>query len=182
VRPKKKGGEKMPKEKALTGKEKLFCFYCAEGRDARTAAAMAGFNVLPQRAAAKLLEREEISKEIAKRLGQNASGREEVCAGYRRLAFGSVADALRLVFSQEPLEAHELEALDLLNISDLKRPKGGGLEIKFFDRLKALEKLKELSEETARQEEGNPFFRALEKGAMALAQNRDDDEEGKEEE
>lgn len=172
----------MPKEKVLTGKEKLFCFYCAEGRDARTAAAMAGFNVLPQRVAAKLLEREEISKEIAKRLGQNASGREEVCAGYRRLAFGSIADALRLVYAPDDMAQQELEALDLLNISDLKRPKGGGLEIKFFDRLKALEKLKELSEETARQEEGNPFYKALEKGALALAQSREEEKEGKEEE
>ena len=129
------------KKKALTKKENLFCFYCAGGRDARTAAAMAGFKARPQRAAAGLLQRVEISDRIKSLAKQNTRGLEEVCAGYRRLAFGSVADALRLIYAGEDLAEEDFESLDLLNVAGIKKPKGGGLEIKFFDRLKALEKL-----------------------------------------
>ena len=63
--------------------------------------------------------------------------------------------------------------MDLYNISDIKRKKGGEIEIKFFDRLKALEHLQQISS----QEEKDPaesLFRAIEKGAAALR----DDENG----
>ena len=33
---------------------------------------------------------------------------------------------------------------DLFNVAEIKRPKEGAMEIKFFDRLKALEKLENL--------------------------------------
>lgn len=61
-------------------------------------------------------------------------------AGYIRLAFGSVADAVSLIYMDKP-SREELEKMDLFLVSEIKHPKEGALEIKFFDRLKALEKL-----------------------------------------
>ena len=84
----------------------------------------------------------------------------------RRIAFGSYADAVKLMFFDAPDE-QKIEELDLFNIAEIKRPKGGGLEIKFFDRLKALEKLSQL-EEGSEDASFSPFYEALKKGAEAL--------------
>ncbi len=64
-------------------------------------------------------------------------------------------------------DEQKIEELDLFNIAEIKRPKGGGLEIKFFDRLKALEKLSQL-EEGSEDASFSPFYEALKKGAEAL--------------
>ncbi len=56
--------------------------------------------------------------------------------------------------------------MDLFNISEIKRKKGGDIEIKFFDRLKALERLCELC--SKEDEEAHSLFSAIEKGASAL--------------
>ena len=61
----------------------------------------------------------------------------------------------------------EVEKLDLFMISDIKRPKGGGLEIKFFDRLKALDRLCEISSAT-QEKNSSDFLTALENSARAL--------------
>ncbi|MEI6579260.1 MAG: terminase small subunit [Eubacteriales bacterium] len=166
-RMKKRGGT-MGKEKVLSGKERLFCFYFSEGRDGRGAAARAGYTVFPEKAAAKLLLRDDIRRELEKVTEKRTASMDEVCAGYRRLAFGSVTDALRLLFTEEVPNLETLEQLDMLNVSDVKRPKGGGLEIKFFDRLKALERLKEMNETGAASNTAVPFYEALERGAKAL--------------
>ena len=49
--------------------------------------------------------------------------------------------------SDEPPCELELEKLDLTMVSDIKCPKSGGIEVKFFDRLKALTTLFEKSSE-----------------------------------
>ena len=133
---------------ALKEKEKLFCSYFSESRNARNAAAKAGYGILTHRSAVKLLAREEIRKEIEHIDRTRLVSAEEVVSGYRQLAFGSVADALRLVYYDERPDKFEMEGLELFNVSEIKKPKGGGIEIKFFDRLKALEHLeaKETSE------------------------------------
>jgi len=163
------------KEKKLTGKEKLFCFFYAQSRDARGAAAKAGFSVCPERTAAKLLARREVREEINSIAAERETFNDEVRAGYRRLAFGPVTDALRLLFAEEPLSEECMEQLDLMNVSDLKRPKGGGLEIKFFDRIKALEHLSELNQAKTAQEGAVPFYKALERGARALTAAGEED-------
>ena len=159
---------KMRKEKALTGREKLFCFYYAGCRDGRGAAAKAGYPVFPERAAAKLLLREDIRRAIAETAETGKADLDEVCAGYRRLAFGSAADALRLLFAEDSPGIKALEQMDMLNVSDIKRPKGGGLEIKFFDRIKALERLEAVCGAGAAQHNAVPFYEALERGAKSL--------------
>lgn len=159
----------MAKRNTLTAREAMFCGYFSQGRDARGAAAKAGYTVLPERAAAKLLQRKDILARIAETDRQRTATLEECCAGYRRLAFGSVTDALRLLFSEDLPDPQTLEQLDTLNISDIKRPKGGGLEIKFFDRLKALEKLREISGTEAARDTAAPFYRALAESARSLS-------------
>lgn len=61
--------------------------------------------------------------------------------GLLRLATGQSNDAVKLVFADELPNQDELERMDLFNVSEIKRVKGGGVEIKLFDRQKAFEKL-----------------------------------------
>lgn len=91
---------------------------------------------------------------------------KEICEGLRRLAFGDITDAIILLYESEENIINLLPSLDLFNVSEIKRPKGGGMEIKFFDRLKALEKLRELADYNS---EGgtSSFYEALERGAIA---------------
>lgn len=90
----------------------------------------------------------------------------EIIDGLRRLAFGDITDAIILLYESEDNIINRLPELDLFNISEIKRPKGGGMEIKFFDRLKALDKLRELAEGT-RENGATSFYEALERGAAA---------------
>ena len=149
--------------KILTAKEKLFCVFYAENRNAREAAAKAGF-AMPQRAAIRLLEKESVKSEIEDISSERAAGLDEVCAGYRRLAFGSYADVLRLLFTDGKSVADELEQLDVFIVSEIKK-KDSSIEIKFFDRLKALEHLEALGGKTAAADSALPFYEALEKSA-----------------
>ncbi|MGN0532942.1 MAG: terminase small subunit [Eubacterium sp.] len=99
---------------------------------------------------------------------------KEVCEGLRRLAFGEIKDAVALLFESDENILASLDSLDLFNVSEIKRPKGGGMEIKFFDRLKALEKLREVvSSET----DGSPasFYEALERSSARLKNDYGDD-------
>lgn len=157
--------------KKLREKEMLFCAYYAEGGDARGCAARAGFSVMPQRTAAKLLARDDVRAEISRLEKEKKSAASCVEKGLMRLAFGSVADAMKLMLCEETMSAEEIEKLDLFNVSDIKRPKGGGLEIKFFDRLKALERLEKLGGEEENTQ--SSFVQALAEGAKMLSEEAD---------
>lgn len=158
-------------KKGLTEKERLFCAYFAEDGDARGCAARAGFSVAPKRSAARLLGRDEIRAEIAK-LEKEKKAVNAVEKGLMRLAFGSVADAMKLMLCEEAMSSEEIEKLDLFNVSEIKRPKGGGLEIKFFDRIKALERLEKLS--GVEENSQSSFIQALSEGAKILSQGDTD--------
>ena len=88
---------------------------------------------------------------------------EQVRDGLTELAFGQITDAVSLLFEDEDVILQKLPNLKLFNISEIKRPKGGGMEIKFFDRIKALEKLRELT--TDKGSNDLSFYEALEKSA-----------------
>lgn len=88
----------------------------------------------------------------------------KVLEGYRRIAFGDVSDPVRLLFCEE-ITPRALKSMDLFSISEIKRPKGGGMEIKFFDRIRALQCMQELGAEGGGV---CGFYRALEDGARAL--------------
>jgi hypothetical protein len=143
--------------KKLTRKEKLFCLYYAQNRNARAAAAKAGF-ALPEQAALRLLRTAHVRRELETLAGEERAGTDELLAGYRKLAFGSGTDALRLLFGS--VQPEDFDALDLFNVAEIKKPKDGALEIKFFDRLKALEHLEALCG-ADRADSGLPLYRAL---------------------
>ncbi|MBR4727145.1 MAG: terminase small subunit [Clostridia bacterium] len=153
----------------LTEKEALFCAYYAQSGDARAAAAAAGYRN-PRRSGAKLLRRPQITAALAEPAAEALPAAIE--RGLRALAFGSAADAVRLLLRGEELTADEVEKLDLFIVSDLKRPKGGGMEIKFFDRLKALEALSRCA--GAQAQEGGSFLQALSAGARLLSEEEED--------
>jgi len=95
--------------------------------------------------------------------GRKKSTEEKVKDGLLKLAFGDVSDAVRLLYLSDEEALARLPKLNLYNVSEIKRPKGGGMEIKFFDRIKACEKLREISGE--KTEGSLSFYEALEKSA-----------------
>lgn len=86
--------------------------------------------------------------------------------GYKKLAFGNVNDAVSLIF-RSGLTPAELKKLDLYSVAEIKQTKDG-LEIKFYDRLKALECLKKLDESGAEQ---SPLYRALMQSVQKTAES-----------
>ncbi|MBQ3929273.1 MAG: terminase small subunit [Clostridia bacterium] len=142
----------------MNAKEKLFCFYFAECGNAERAANKAGF-LNPQKASAGLLIRKDIQTAIEERFRQREKmAKQQSLSGYEKLAFGDVSDAVRLIFSNEPSE-EQLREYDLFNVAEIKRPKEGAMEIKFFDRLKALERLEMAGMSENRSE--SDFYKAV---------------------
>ncbi len=103
--------------------------------------------------------REEIKKiyEVKK---QNLAIKAEI--GYERLAFGEISDPIKLMFVKN-YDENQIKNMNLFNISEIKRLKDGTIEIKFFDRMKALEKLHQI-EINRSENEVLPFYSALENG------------------
>lgn len=156
--------------KKLSARESLFCRMYVFCRNGRESAYKAGYTVCPEIASKKLLAQEKIRSKIAEIEKENAVTSAEVKDGLRRIAFASSSDAIKLAATDDFSET-DLEGLDLFNISEIKRAKNGGVEIKFFDRIKALEKLGEFSE----QGENNsalPFYSALEQSAARLGSDK----------
>lgn len=120
---------------------------------------------MPEKSAMRLLNRKEIQSEIERIDKKRKRSEADISAGYLRLAFGCVSDAVKLIFSEDITE-EKIDELDLFNISEIKRKKGGDVEIKFFDRIKALERLSEMSESDSLGEAS--IFDAIRKGASAL--------------
>lgn len=153
--------------KKLTGREELFCRLYVSCRNAREAAFKAGYKVCPEITSRKLLAKSYVRETIDRMKKEIVFTSEEVKAGLHRIAFASSADAVKLLLC-EGYENLDIEELDLFNVAEIKRPKGGGLEIKFFDRIKALEKLGDLSDVT-QDNSAVPFYEALEKSAASLS-------------
>ncbi len=150
-------------QKELSSKELLFCSYYSRDRNAREAAAKSGY-IFSDKSAVKLLKKPAIKAEIERLSNLIKATNDDIIAGYYRLAFGCVSDAIRLMFDGESGEL-DFEKLDLFNVADIKRKKDG-IEIKFFDRLKALESLENFCQNT--DDSCSSFYSAIEKGAAAL--------------
>lgn len=120
------------------------------GCSAEEAAIIAGISPANARAdGLRLLSRRAVRRRIERARREAFAQEAEIRAGLERLAYGRVNDAAALAFADE-VTPQMLAGADLFNVSEIKRVKGGGVEIKFFDRQKALEKLAELGErETA---------------------------------
>lgn len=112
------------------------------------------------------MKREEIREEIRRCISQRKDEHQNISEGYYRLAFGCVSDAVKLLFTDE-ITPSQIEQMDLFGISEIKRKKGGDIEIKFFDRLKALDRLSEMKL-TEKSSDISSLYSAIEKGALAL--------------
>ena len=85
--------------------------------------------------------------------------REEILKEIRRLAKGKVNDAVRLAYLGED-ELAEIGRLELSAVTEFKRNSNGTVELKFVDRLAALQWLLEQAEDP----KGKALYEALEKG------------------
>lgn len=139
-------------ESKLKPRERLFCYYFVCTGDAELSAKKAGYKRDCELDGMKMLCNEKILNEIRRLISLRKTTLSKLASvGYRRLAFGGISDALRLLYMEQPTD-DELKNMDLFMVSEIKKPKNGMLEIKFFDRLKALEKLESKSEETSEAE------------------------------
>ncbi len=145
-------------------------FYAQNGNPEESAR-LAGY-ANPQKDGSLLLIREDIAEymnSLYKQNGQYLS--QKAVSGYERLAFGNVADAVKLMFADS---FDNLESYDLFNVAEIKRPKENCMEIKFFDRLKALEKLEQYGQEG---EKGPAdFYQALVGGMEKLSDTNGESE------
>ncbi len=146
--------------------ERLFCRLVADGYSPQDAASRAELSN-PKHTADRLMHRTDIRECIRSFLKEDALC--SASAGYRRIAFGSIADAVRLCLGR--CADKDIEQLDLFCVQELKCT-DKGVEVKFFDRIKALERLGELTD--VNSDSALPFYRALEQGARALAGESDD--------
>lgn len=163
------------KKKNLSQREKDFCVCYASCGNTLESALKAGYTKNPEKCGERLLCRSDISDEIArveKTMEQTSSCLAKV--GYQRLAFGNIADAISLLFMENP-SPEKLKTMDLFSVSEIKRPKDGAMEIKFFDRLKALEKLEIMS--SGKENQITPFYEALKMGADVLSKDDIDNED-----
>lgn len=153
----------MKKEK-LKEKEILYCKFFLLYHEPYLSAEAAGYPN-PKRAARKLMVRKDIARYIEK-LSAMPPTLDEVAAGLRRIAFGSNADAIGLSLAED-VNSIDLKSLDLNCISEIKVQKGCVTEIKFFDRVKALEKLAGICKEDE-SDDAEAFFKALQNSAKEL--------------
>lgn len=151
----------------MTRKEDKFCCFYSSNGNVRLSAVMAGYSSNPEQTGQQLLTRGDIVGRVKEYRDTRVNDlRLMALLGYERLAFGSIADCIQLLYMEAPT-LQRLEAMDLFMISEIKKPKDGAMEIKFFDRIKALEKLSEAQEDT--HEKSLPFYRALERSADMLS-------------
>ena len=144
----------------MTKKEKAFCRVYAVLNNLKEAAVHAGFPAeTAQTVGEALVVREDISREIQRLSSKNSDSLcDRAVAGLLRIAFGNADDGIRLLYcDEEP----SLSSMNLFNISEIKRPKGGGLEIKFADRMKALALLYEIGKQSE-DADSMSFFETLE--------------------
>ena len=97
---------------------------------------------------------------------------KRVVIGYERLAFGSTADAFRLLMA-DGFENISVDDLDLFNVAEIKKPKDGAMEIKFFDRIKALEHLGDVPQQ---EEKVSAFYDVLNECSKNIGKEQSSDE------
>lgn len=140
------------------------------------AAIKAGYKNNPELIGQSLVCREDICNEIQRLYDiRRESIKNAVSIGYERLAFGNISDAVRLLYMENPT-AEQLEKMNLYNVSEIKRPKDGAMEIKFFDRIKAVEKLQEMyTDKNKINSDSYTFYKALENSAKTVFRNNEEE-------
>lgn len=157
----KKGVFIMP-EADKKSNSRLFCCYYARLGDIYESAIRSGFP--PETALADgtdIINQGKNQRLINNLMSKSISHKDVVMTGLHRLAFGRANDAALLVFSEETPSQEQINSLDLFNVSEMKKVKGGGVEIKLFDRQKAMERLYEYASEVDSSAVANNLIEAL---------------------
>ena len=94
-------------------------------------------------------------KSLKKRIKEGQIQRDDVVRRLAELAFGRANDCIKLVMSSDP----PMDKLDLSLLSEVKRSEKGAVEVRLFDRLRALEQLALLAQENGQDLE--QFLKAL---------------------
>ena len=149
----------------LTKKEKDFCARYVLTGNVTEAAEKAGF-AFPEHSGARLLTKSAVLSEIAN-LKATYYSSDEAIAGLKRIAFSSSKDAVKLLLALGTGEFCDTENLDLFMVSEIKLSKGGGVEIKFFDRIKALGLLLDRAK-VIQNEKSSDLISAITEGAENL--------------
>lgn len=149
--------------KGLTIKERQFCFNYVNTGNVEESAIKAGYKNAPLLIGNKLFSRGDINLEVERLYDlKKKNFLYRACSGYERLAFGSIADAIKLIYLRD-FDIKTVYEMDLFNVSEIKKLKDGAIEIKFFDRIKALEKLQQM--DFMQQKQSLSFYEAIETGA-----------------
>ena len=152
----------------MTGKERRFCDAYLQLRDAKEAAVAAGYLPLFARSAGmKLLAKEEILRYLGQKEEERRSRSydQAVLCGLERLAFGSGNDGAELLFSSPEELQEKLPALDLFRVSELRKTKSDAVEVKFYDRFRAMELLLEVANRGKDGESMRTLLQALGKAS-----------------
>ena len=104
------------------------------------------------------MDRKTGEKALRDRIREGKVSRADVTRRLAELAFGKANDCVRLALEDDP----KLGRLDLSLLSEVKRNEKGTVEIKLIDRLRALEQLAQVAEESGKDLEG--FLKALQGG------------------
>lgn len=96
-----------------------------------------------------------------------------------RMLFSDKKEAVRLSLSDgENVNVKSLKAESLNAVSDIKRNKDGGVDIKLFDMIKAAELMFEIGkEENSNEESGAEFLEGFLKSAKQLSSSQETEKE-----
>lgn len=145
--------------KRINIKDFAICY--SKSRNAEEAAITAGVSPLKAKIEGlKLLSRKSVRRMVRTAEENNLCSDTAIKCGLERLAFGRINDAVELVFAEE-ITPHKIQQADLFNVSEIKKIKGGGVEIKFFDRQKAMERLTEYNEQIRNRGNAQALVEAL---------------------
>lgn len=150
----------------------MFCVNYVETGNIKEAAVKAGFKKNSFNIGCNLLSRKDIEEEIEKLYKRKKKNLiYKACSGYERLAFGEITDSI-ILLNPGNISAEKIALMDLFNVSEIKKNKDGAIEIKFFDRIRALEKIQNM--DFTGNEQSETFYSAIQKGTKAFGENIDD--------
>ena len=157
----------------LKHREEEFCRLVAVLGDPAAAARQAGYRD-PQEKWPSLIAREDIARGIRK-AARNVRGVYEDAArcNLYRVMFSENTDAFRLLY-RDTITDEELAGLNLSGVAEIKRTKDKSVEIKFFDRLKVLDKLNAAEGESNGSAGG--LLEAMRLSAQAILASREEDD------
>lgn len=156
----------------MAGEQKRFARFFFYLRNLREAALHTGARAEEaEDRGLELLHSAETEAELKKLEEADSDTLSYVKRGLNRIAFGAVNDAVKLVFDAENMTARDIMGMDLFNVSEIKISGKNVLEIKFFDRQKALENLGNLRLSLTAAVSRSDLSRAFTAGTVIACEN-----------